>query len=174
MESFARRGIRTTVAVAGLAALGVGLAAPAFAVPGVPDVSGVGSTQSGADHLGSPAGLAKAPSALGALPDAFVFQPPAVDQSAPADAAPSASDEQASDDQAQSDSTESDATESESTGSAPTESTDSTEADSTEAAPSDSAPADPAPAVTSPGLLPTIPGSPVAAQTAPQVSGLPL
>ena len=46
MENFVRRGIRTTVAVAGLAALGVGLAAPtAFALPSVPDISGVGNTQ---------------------------------------------------------------------------------------------------------------------------------
>src|SRR6185312_9741318 len=46
MENVARRGIRTTVAVAGLAALGVGLAAPtAFALPSVPDISGVGNTQ---------------------------------------------------------------------------------------------------------------------------------
>ncbi len=40
MESLARRGVRTTVAVAGLAALGVGLATPAFAAPNFPDVSG--------------------------------------------------------------------------------------------------------------------------------------
>jgi hypothetical protein len=159
MESFARRGVRTTVAVAGLAALGVGLAAPAFALPGGPDVSGVGSTQPAADQFGSPTGVADAPAALGALPGAFAFQPPAADQPAPSDAAPSA-------EEAQPDSTEATSDESESTESQPADS-DATESDSTEAAP-----AEQAPAPTNPGLLPTIPGSPVAAQTNPQVSGI--
>lgn len=125
MESFARRGIRTTVAVAGLAALGVGLAAPAFAVPSVPDVSGIGNTQAGADRVGTTSGLAQASDALGALPDAFTFEPPTVDRSAAAESA---------------------ATE-----------TDSMQAESPES---------------TPGVLPTIPGSPVGAQTNPRVSDI--
>jgi hypothetical protein len=43
MESLVRRGVRTTMAVAGLAALVVGLATPAFADPTTPRVSGLGS-----------------------------------------------------------------------------------------------------------------------------------
>ena len=43
MESLVRRGVRTTMAVAGPAALVVGLATPAFADPTTPRVSGLGS-----------------------------------------------------------------------------------------------------------------------------------
>ena len=117
MESFALRGVRTTVAVAGLAALGVGLAAPAFAAPGVPDVSGVGSTQPAADHFGTPTGPANAPDALGALPGAFAFQPPAAEQSAPSDAAPADAAPSPSAEEAQTDSTEAASDESEATAS---------------------------------------------------------
>lgn len=165
MESFARRGIRTTVAVAGLAALGVGLAAPAFALPGVPDIGGIGNTQPAADHAGSPA---DATDAMGALPGAFAFQPPAADQSAPASDSAQSDTAQPADD-TQTDSTQaepqSETTESDSTAA---DSTDATDSDATqpEAAPAEQAPAP------NPGLLPQIPGSPVAAQTTPNVSGI--
>ena len=151
MENVARRGIRTTVAVAGLAALGVGLAAPtAFALPSVPEVSGVGNTQT-TPSAGTPSNFGAADGALGALPERFQFTPPA---------APSAS-------QLTSQSTE--PADDASTEAETTPSTDSTQADPTateedpEAAP-----------VTTPsqGLLPAIPGSPVAAQASPQVSGV--
>ena len=155
MESFARRGIRTTVAVAGLAALGVGLAAPtAFALPSVPEVSGVGNTRT-TPSAGTPSNFGAAGSAFDTLPERFQFAPPA---------APSAS---ASTEPADDESTESETTPStDSTQSDPTD-TEATEEDpeleSTEAAP-----------VTTPsqGLLPAIPGSPVAAQASPQVSGV--
>ena len=150
MESFARRGIRTTVAVAGLAALGVGLAAPtAFALPSVPDVSGIGNTQAVPTDGAAPAG------AFDALPERFQFAPPA---------APSASQ---STEPADDESTESETT----------PSTDSTEADSTQADPTDTEATEEDPeaapvATPSEGLLPAIPGSPVAAQASPQVSGV--
>ena len=155
MENLARRGIRTTVAVAGLAALGVGLAAPtAFALPGLPDAGGVGNTQT-TPSAGTPSNFGAAGSAFDALPERFQFAPPA---------APSAS---ASTEPADDESTESETTPStDSTQSDPTD-TEATEEDpeleSTEAAP-----------VTTPsqGLLPAIPGSPVAAQASPQVSGV--
>jgi len=155
MENFARRGIRTTVAVAGLAALGVGLAAPtAFALPSVPEVSGVGNTRT-TPSAGTPSNFGAAGSAFDTLPERFQFAPPA---------APSAS---ASTEPADDESTESETTPStDSTQSDPTD-TEATEEDpeleSTEAAP-----------VTTPsqGLLPAIPGSPVAAQASPQVSGV--
>jgi len=155
MENFARRGIRTTVAVAGLAALGVGLAAPtAFALPSVPDVSGIGNTQAVPTDGAAPAG------AFDALPERFQFAPPA---------APSASQ---STEPADDESTEAETT----------PSTDSTEADSTQADPTDTEATEEDPElesteaapVTTPsqGLLPAIPGSPVAAQASPQVSGV--
>ena len=155
MENFARRGIRTTVAVAGLAALGVGLAAPtAFALPSVPEVSGVGNTRT-TPSAGTPSNFGAAGSAFDTLPERFQFAPPA---------APSAS---ASTEPADDESTESETTPStDSTQSDPTD-TEATEEDpeleSTEAAP-----------VTTPsqGLLPAIPGSPVAAQASPQASGV--
>ena len=155
MESFARRGIRTTVAVAGLAALGVGLAAPtAFALPSVPEVSGVGNTRT-TPSAGTPSNFGAAGSAFDTLPERFQFAPPA---------APSAS---ASTEPADDESTESETT----------PSTDSTQPDSTQADPeSTSESTEAAPVTTpsnpSPGLLPAIPGSPVAAQASPQVSGV--
>ena len=159
MENFARRGIRTTVAVAGLAALGVGLAAPtAFALPSVPDISGVGNTQA----VPSPTGAA-APA--GALPGPFRFTPPATEQSTATDAAPSS---RTAAEPADEESTESETTE-------PGESTEATEADeseATEAESTEAAPAATTPAPTTPGLLPSIPGSPVAAQASPQVAGV--
>jgi hypothetical protein len=165
MENFARRGIRTTVAVAGLAALGVGLAAPtAFALPSVPDVSGVGNTQA----VPSPTGAAAPAGALGALPGPFRFTPPATEQSTATDAAPSS---RAAAEPADEESTESETTE-------PGESTEATEADESEATEAEStesteaAPAATTPAPTTPGLLPSIPGSPVAAQASPQVAGV--
>ena len=91
MESLVRRGVRTTVAVAGLAALGVGLAAPAFAVPGVPDVSGVGSSPATEELPGASQGFGKAADAMSTLPGRFQFAPPSGDRSAPAEAAPEAS-----------------------------------------------------------------------------------
>jgi cell division protein FtsN len=165
MENFARRGIRTTVAVAGLAALGVGLAAPtAFALPSVPDISGVGNTQA----VPSPTDGAAPAGALGALPGPFRFTPPATEQSTATDAAPSS---RAAAEPADEESTESETTE-------PGESTETTEADeseATEAEPAESTEAAPAattPAPTTQGLLPSIPGSPVAAQASPQVAGV--
>jgi hypothetical protein len=160
MENFARRGIRTTVAVAGLAALGVGLAAPtAFALPGLPGAGGVGNTQT-TPSAGTPSNLGAAGSAFDALPERFQFAPPA---------APSAS---RSTEPADDESTESETT----------PSTDSTQADSTQADPTDteedpestseSTEAATTPSNPSPGLLPAIPGSPVAAQASPQVSGV--
>ena len=167
MENFARRGIRTTVAVAGLAALGVGLAAPtAFALPSVPDISGVGNTQA----VPSPTDAA-APA--GALPSPFQFTPPAAEQYTATDAAPSRAAAEPTDEE----STESETTE-------PGEARDSgetTEADESEAGEADpaestesteAAPAATRPAPTTQGLLPSIPGSPVAAQASPQVAGV--
>ena len=168
MENFARRGIRTTVAVAGLAALGVGLAAPtAFALPSVPDISGVGNTQA----VPSPTDAA-APA--GALPSPFQFTPPAAEQYMATDAAPSsrAAAEPTDEESTESETTEpgeardssenTEADESEATEADPAESTESTEA----------APAAATPAPTTQGLLPSIPGSPVAAQASPQVAGV--
>ena len=155
MESFARRGIRTTVAVAGLAALGVGLAAPtAFALPSVPEVSGVGNTRT-TPSAGTPSNFGAAGSAFDTLPERFQFAPPA---------APSASQ---STEPADDESTEAETT----------PSTDSTEADSTQADPTDTEATEEDPeaapvATPSEGLLPAIPGSPVAAQASPQVSGV--
>ena len=163
MENFARRGIRATVAVAGLAALGVGLAAPtALALPSVPDISGVGNTQA----VPSPTDAA-APA--GALPSPFQFTPPAAEQSTATDAAPSSrvaaepTDEESTEPGEARDSGETtEADESEATEADPAESTESTEA----------APAATTPAPTTQGLLPSIPGSPVAAQASPQVAGV--
>ena len=163
MENFARRGIRTTVAVAGLAALGVGLAAPtAFALPSVPDISGVGNTQA----VPSPTDAA-APA--GALPSPFQFTPPAAEQYTATDAAPSSraaaepTDEESTEPGEARDSGETtEADESEAGEADPAESTESTEA----------APAATTPAPTTQGLLPSIPGSPVAAQASPQVAGV--
>jgi hypothetical protein len=163
MENFARRGIRTTVAVAGLAALGVGLAAPtAFALPSVPDISGVGNTQA----VPSPTDAA-APA--GALPSPFQFTPPAAEQYTSTDAAPSSrvaaepTDEESTEPGEARDSGETtEADESEAGEADPAESTESTEA----------APAATTPAPTTQGLLPSIPGSPVAAQASPQVAGV--
>jgi len=164
MENFARRGIRTTVAVAGLAALGVGLAAPtAFALPSVPDISGVGNTQA-----------VPSPTDAAALPSPFQFTPPAAEQYTATDAAKSsrAAAEPTDEESTESETTEpgeardssetTDADESEATEADPAESTESTEA----------APAAATPAPTTQGLLPSIPGSPVAAQASPQVAGV--
>lgn len=168
MENFARRGIRTTVAVAGLAALGVGLAAPtAFALPSVPDVSGIGNTQA----VPSPTDAAAPAGALGALPGPFQFTPPAAEQSTATDAAPYS--------RAAAEPTDEESTESETT--EPGESTETTETDESEATEADpaestesteAAPAATTPAPTTQGLLPSIPGSPVAAQASPQVAGV--
>jgi len=92
MESLARRGVRTTMAVAGLAALGVGLATPAFAAPNVPDVSGVGGnpTNLASNQLaGSSSEFTKASDALAKLPGKFNFEMPAVNSTTvPSDATP--------------------------------------------------------------------------------------
>ena len=147
MESLVRRSVRTTVAVAGLAALGVGLAAPAFAVPGVPDVSGIGSSPTTDQPPGASTGFTKATDAMSTLPGLFQFAPPSADQSAPAEAAPAES-----------------ATSTESAQESP---------ESTEQAPAATTPEQAAVPAATPGVLPSIPGSPVAAQASPQVSGLP-
>lgn len=92
MESLARRGVRTTVAVAGLAALGVGLAAPAFAAPNFPDVSGLGNSSTAAtdQQAGSSSEFAKASDALTTLPGKFNFEMPKGDSTTvPSDEAPS-------------------------------------------------------------------------------------
>jgi hypothetical protein len=106
MESLARRGVRTTVAVAGFAALGVGMAAPAFAAPNLPEVSGIGSVP--ASPTGQPAGpssqFSNASDVLGELPAPFNFAMPTVPQAAPTDAAASAPSDSPSTDAASSES----------------------------------------------------------------------
>ena len=143
MDNLVRRSVRTTVAVAGLAALGVGLAAPAFALPSVPDVSGIGSSPTTDQLPDASTGFTKATDAMSALPGLFQFAPPSAVPSAPAEAAPAES-------------------------ATSTESTTPESAESTEQAPEQAA----VPATT-PGALPAIPGLPVAAQASPQVAGLP-
>jgi len=160
MESFARRGIRTTVAVAGLAALGVGLAAPtAFALPSVPDVSGIGNTQAVPTDGAAPAG------AFDALPERFQFAPPAAPS---ASQSPEPADDESTEAETtpSTDSTEADSTQADPTDTEATEEDPESTSESTEAAPV-TTPSNP-----SPGLLPAIPGSPVAAQASPQVSGV--
>ena len=156
MENLARRGIRTTVAVAGLAALGVGLAAPtAFALPGLPDAGGVGNTLT-TPSAGTPSNFGAAGSAFDALPERFQFAPPVAPSTSQSASQSASRSTEAADDES---------TESETT----TPSSDSTEADpaATEEDP-EAAPV----ATPSEGLLPAIPGSPVAAQASPQVSGV--
>jgi hypothetical protein len=176
MENFARRGIRATVAVAGLAALGVGLAAPtAFALPGVPDIGGVGNTET-TPSAGTPSNFGGAAGAFGALPERFQFAPPAAapsesqSQSAsrsaePADDESTGSETTPSSDSSAADSTAADDTQADGTEADPESTSDST-SESTEAAPVTT------PSTPSRGLLPAIPGSPVAAQASPQVSGV--
>jgi len=90
MESLARRGVRTTVAVAGLAALGVGFATPAFAAPTFPEVNGVGSNLRTDQQAGSTSEFTQASDALATLPDKFNFAAPQTDStSAPSEEAPS-------------------------------------------------------------------------------------
>jgi len=169
MENFARRGIRTTVAVAGLAALGVGLAAPtAFALPSVPDVGGAGNTQA----VPSPTDFAAPAGPLGALPNPFQFTPPTAEQYTATDAAPSSASSAA--EPVDEESTESGTTEPTEAGES-TETSEADESEATEAEPAESTEAAPAattPAPTTQGLLPAIPGSPVAAQASPQVAGV--
>jgi hypothetical protein len=171
MQSFARRGIRTTVAVAGLAVLGVGLAAPtAFALPGVPDIGGIGNTRT-------------APSATdsAAQPGRFHFTPSAAEQSTANDAERSTAaepgDEEATDpedtastdaEDTQGENTRAQDTDGQDTDGRQTEATDSDATDSEDADANGSREA--APAAT-PGLLPQLPG-PVAAQASPQLSGV--
>lgn len=95
MESLARRGVRTTVAVAGFAALGVGMAAPAFAAPNVPEVSGIGSVPaSPTDRVaGAPSQFSNASDVLGELPAPFNFAMPTGPQAAATDATPAAASE---------------------------------------------------------------------------------
>lgn len=65
---------RTTLAVAGLAALGTGAAAPAFAVPALPPVaSPTAITNPAAAHA-----VSGTPSSLSDLPDPFAFEMPNV------------------------------------------------------------------------------------------------
>ena len=123
--------------------------------------------QRGREHAGGPlADGRRAPA--GALPGPFRFTPPATEQSTATDAAPSS---RTAAEPADEESTESETTE-------PGESTETTEADeseATEAEPAESTEAAPAattPAPTTQGLLPSIPGSPVAAQASPQVAGV--
>jgi hypothetical protein len=172
MENFARRGIRATVAVAGLAALGVGLAAPtAFALPGVPDIGGVGNTET-TPSAGTPSNFGGAAGAFGALPERFQFAPPAAAPSQSESASRSA--EPADDESTESETTPStDSSAADSTAADDTqateedpESTSDSTSESTEAAPVTT------PSTPSRGLLPSIPGSPVAAQASPQVSGV--
>lgn len=158
MESLARRGVRTTVAVAGFAALGVGMAAPAFAAPNLPEVSGIGSVP--ASPTGQPAGpssqFSNASGVLGELPAPFTFAMPAAPQAPPTDATPAAA-------------------------SAPSDSP-STEAASSES-PASSAPSDQAattpdaatPSTPSTGALPGLPAVPVGMpkpQAGPEVPNL--
>lgn len=64
MSSFARRSMRATAAVAGITAVGVGLAGPAFAAPEVSDRPGTDGTAPAAPDAGS------TPNILGDLPSA--------------------------------------------------------------------------------------------------------
>jgi hypothetical protein len=85
MSSIARRGLRTTAAVAGLAALGAGLAAPAFAEaqaapakpesPAAPDLSAA---------RGALASLPAPTANPSDLPPLFTFEMPKVETAAPA------------------------------------------------------------------------------------------
>lgn len=79
MQSLARRGVRTTVAVAGLTAVGVGLAAPAFAAPDLPEASGLGNVTA----TDQPTRGAKNLTTVNTLPDRFHFEMPTVNGSAP-------------------------------------------------------------------------------------------
>ena len=165
MENFARRGIRSTVAVAGLAAIGVGLAAPtAFALPGVPDAGGVGNTQT-TPSAGTPSNFGAAGGAFGALPERFQFAPPAA-PSASRSTEPADDESTESETTPSTDSTQADSTQADPTDTVATEEDPESTSESTEAAPV-TTPSNP-----SPGLLPAIPGSPVAAQASPQVSGV--
>ena len=91
MESLARRGVRTTVAVAGLAALGVGLAAPAFAAPERPGRERgrqrARRTRRPTSWPGSSSEFTKASDALAKLPGKFNFEMPTADSTTvPSDA----------------------------------------------------------------------------------------
>ena len=127
MESLARRGVRTTVAVAGLAALGVGLAAPAFASPTVPDVSGIGNGPAGPAAAAS-SEFTQASDAPAALPGLFDFRMPTAGRLPAATDAPPANASAPSDSAQSSESPES---------TEPAQSSDSSEstAPSTEATP---------------------------------------
>lgn len=75
--------VRASVAAAGLAALGTGLAAPAFAVPTLPSVPS--PTAAGAPAVAHAVTTASdAPSGLDDLPDPFTFQMPTVNAIPPA------------------------------------------------------------------------------------------
>ncbi len=93
MSSFARRGLRVTVAAAGLAAVGAGLAAPAFADTALPPVDGTAATPGSTatndvsttpDSPSTPSlpGLPSGTS-LNDLPQAFNFEAPQVDTAGP-------------------------------------------------------------------------------------------
>jgi hypothetical protein len=122
----------------------VGLATPAFAVPSVPEVSGVGNGPTTEQLNGASKGFTKSTDAMSALPGLFQFAPSSADESTPVDAAPAAS--------------------STSTEASPESSAES----SPESSPASS---EQVPAEAPGGVLPSIPGSPVGAQTNPQVSG---
>lgn len=91
MSSLVRRSLRTTVAAAGIAALGVGLGGHAFAAPELPALPG-------ADGLGAPAlpdlagmtgmlgQLPAAPRDMSDLPQLFTFEGPTVNTAGPAPA----------------------------------------------------------------------------------------
>jgi hypothetical protein len=89
MSSLARRTLRTTVTAAGIAALGAGLAAPAFAAPALPALPSLPGADAlpgtdaipGADALSTIPGTDALPGA-GALPPAFSFEAPTVDTAA--------------------------------------------------------------------------------------------
>ena len=168
MENFARRGIRTTVAVAGLAALGVGLAAPtAFALPSVPDISGVGNTQAvpSADGRRRARRGAPQPVPVHAARRRAVHGDRRGAVVEGGGRARGRGVDRAGDDRAGRGARfqrEHRSRRVRGHRSGPAESTESTEA----------APAAATPAPTTQGLLPSIPGSPVAAQASPQVAGV--
>lgn len=94
MSTYARRGLRVTVAAAGLAALGAGLAAPAFADTALPPVDGTAATPGSTatndvsttpDSPATPnlAGLSSLPT-MNDLPQAFNFEAPQIATAAPA------------------------------------------------------------------------------------------
>ncbi|HYH29561.1 MAG TPA: hypothetical protein VD903_04170 [Pseudonocardia sp.] len=77
MSSLARRSLRTTAAVAGIAAAGVGLAAPAVAAPQPQDGPGTDSGTPATDTAPSPDVIGELPDTA-ELPQLFTFEGPRI------------------------------------------------------------------------------------------------